>query len=242
MELKEVTFIIRRQAANDKSSAGYDRFPVQVTPGLTVLDGLFSIQEYQDPTLSFRFSCRGAVCGACSMVINNEIRLACRTQILQLNSAKIKIEPLPNLPVIKDLVVDMTQFWEKHKYIKPWLEPRDEQPEKEWLMDEDLRVYLDSYGNCILCAGCYGACPVPGRSGTEDFLGPVALVKNYRFYKDSREGGRFERLELVNSMAGLWGCDTVFRCVDVCPKGVRPTHGIINSRKKLIAGKLFGMK
>ncbi|MBS4021338.1 MAG: succinate dehydrogenase iron-sulfur subunit [Dethiobacter sp.] len=236
MEFKEVTLVIRRQ---QNSTAGYDSFPVKVTPGLTVLEALILIQENQDPTLSFRYSCRGAVCGACAMMINNEIKLACRTQIRYLNAAKVKVEPLPNLPVIKDLVVEMTEFWEKYKYVKPWLQPKDEHPATERLMDEKLRVKLDPYANCILCASCYGACPVPARSGTRSFLGPAALARNFRFYADSREGGRFERLERVNSMDGLWGCDTVFKCVDFCPKDVRPTHGIVNSRKKLITGKLL---
>ncbi len=238
MEQKEVTFVIRRQPPNQKAT-GYDSFTVKVTPGLTVLEALILIQENQDPTLSFRYSCRGAVCGACSMVINNEIKLACRTQIHYLSSSKIKIEPLPNLPVIKDLVVEMSEFWDKYKYIKPWLEPQDEHPPTERLMDEKLRTQLDPYANCILCASCYGACPVPGRSATRNFLGPAALAKNFRFYADSREGNRFERLQRVNSMDGVWGCDTVFKCVDFCPKDVRPTHGIVNSRKKLIAGKLL---
>ncbi|EEG78664.1 succinate dehydrogenase/fumarate reductase iron-sulfur subunit [Dethiobacter alkaliphilus] len=242
MELKEVAVVIRRQPAGEPDSAAYESYTVQVTPGLTVLEALISIQENQDPTLSFRYSCRGAVCGACAMLINNEISLACRTQIGYLNSANIKIEPLPNLPVITDLVVDMTEFWNKYQHIKPWLEPKDDPPETERHMEEKLRVKLDPYANCILCASCYGVCPVPPRSATKNFLGPAALAKNYRFYADSREGGRFERLLRVDSQDGLWGCDTVFKCVDVCPKDVPPTHGIVESRKKLMAGKLLGMK
>ena len=242
MEFTEVTFVVRRQTVNENKSTGYDSYPVNVTSGLTVLEALTLIQENQDPTLAFRYSCRGAVCGACAMTINNKIQLACRTQIRDLNAQKVTIEPLPNRPVIKDLVVDMTSFWEKYKYVKPWLDPHDAPPPKERLMNEKLRVEIDPYANCILCASCYGACPVPGRSGTKDFLGPAALAKNFRFYADSREANSFDRLERVNSNDGLWGCDTVFKCVDICPKEIRPTDGIVNSRQRLMGGKLLGQK
>ena len=172
---------------------------------MTVLDALFQIHDRQDDSLSFRYSCRGAVCGSCAMLINKVPRLACRTQVAGLidekpmtlapspsiaqtagwdPSTEALIEPLPNMPVIKDLIVDMGAFYAKYRQDRSDAARRDT-GEKESLMEPDIVHELERYTNCILCAACYGACPVNGID--PEYLGPAALAKLYRFHIDPRD-------------------------------------------------------
>lgn len=207
---------------------------------MTVLEALLKIQEDQDPTLVFRYSCRGAVCGSCGMVINGRPDLACRVQLSTLRSHEVLLEPLPNMEVIKDLIVDMEPFWEAYRAVEPWLIADESHGEKEHIVSEKNRARIDSYVNCILCACCYGACPVLGRD--DRYLGPAALAKLYRFLEDSRDRRDWRKaLERVDAEHGLWGCDTVFRCVMACPKHVRPTDGIEGLRRRLVIEKTAGL-
>jgi succinate dehydrogenase / fumarate reductase iron-sulfur subunit len=231
----------------------YDTFEIEPSPGMTVLDALFYIQDRLDPSLSFRYSCRGAVCGACAMMINKFPCLACRTQIEELvkgmkrpqlkpypaiedgepwdSGSEILVEPLPHLPKIKDLVVDMDRFYEAYKAIEPAFKPQGEAPELERKMDPEKVTELEDYTNCILCASCYGACPV--ESELPEFLGPAALAKLYRFVIDPREGNEEYRLKLADSPNGWHGCEFHTNCKQVCPKGVPPNLAIGKARQKL---------
>ncbi len=235
--------ILRYDAQEPEKEPCFTTYRVRVIPGLTVLTVLMRIRDEIDGTLAFRSSCRSAVCGSCAMVINGKIDLACRMQIASFGSETIILEPLPNLEIIRDLVVDMTPFWEAYEKIRPWLVRKSPDPEKELPQSEEERARIDQYVNCILCASCYGACPVLSRDGS--YLGPHAFAKLERFMADSRDERPSGFLETINDERGVWGCDTVLRCIDACPKEVRPTDSIVGLRKRLLkhrAKKLLGGK
>jgi succinate dehydrogenase / fumarate reductase, iron-sulfur subunit len=215
-------------------------YRIKALPGLTVLAVLIRIRDEIDGTLSFRSSCRSAVCGSCAMVVNGRIDLACRTQVASFNTNTIILEPLPNLEIIKDLVVDLAPFWSAYELVRPWLIRRHGDPEKEVLQSEEERGRIDQFVNCILCASCYGACPVLARD--PDYMGPHSLAKLERFMLDSRDERGGASLEEINNDRGVWGCDTLMRCIDACPKDVRPTDSIVALRKSLLKLKLFGRK
>ena len=274
----------------DRMGAHYDTFEFSAPPGMTVLSGLFHIQDHLDDSLAFRYSCRGAVCGSCAMLINKVPRLACRTQLDSLihdhgkegidsantnreivtlkpypaikggeswdPSTEVLIEPLPHFPILKDLIVDMERFFEFYRSIRPYFDPDNKRCEegrgisagdetegaeggtetshqecKERLMDPEDVKELEHYTNCILCAACYGSCPVSGEA--PGFIGPAALAKLYRFTIDPREEKQNFRLELANRKDGWWGCEFHTNCKRVCPKGVPPNLGIGKARQKL---------
>lgn len=235
-------------------SPSYDTFEFEASSGMTVLEALFQIQKQFDDSLAFHYSCRGAVCGTCAMLINKVPRLACRTQVVPLLKGELKtdlvpyhaveevtvswdseeeilVEPLPHLPVIKDLIVDMNTFFKYYKFIEPVFKPANPSPEKERLMEPNSIPELELYTNCILCAACFGACPVDGKN--PEYLGPAALAKLYRFHIDPREPKGTERLERANIPNGWWACEFYGNCTRVCPKGVPPTIGIAKARKEL---------
>lgn len=211
-------------------------YRIRVIPGLTVLAVLIRIRDEIDGTLAFRSSCRAAVCGSCAMVINGKIDLACRTQVAPFDTDTIILEPLPNLEIIKDLVVDLKPFWDNYEKITPWLVRKTPDPGKELPQSAEDRARFDQYVNCILCASCYGACPVPSRD--PGYLGPHAFAKLERFMADSRDERSEKTLAVVNDEHGVWGCDTVLRCIDACPKDVRPTDAIVALRKRLVKYKV----
>ena len=193
------------------------------------------IRNHQDPTLSFRYSCREAVCGSCGMVINGQISLACKTAVKSLESSTVIIEPLPNLEIQKDLFVDMTPFWEALEKIEPFLHNEDEIPPAGYRIEEKVMERIYPFTSCILCGCCFSACPVANRD--EHYIGPAALAKLYRFVKDPRDQRPYGSWSKVNSQSGVWGCDTVFKCNEVCPKDVRPADGILALRRMLFASE-----
>ncbi len=229
-----------------------------------VLEALMDIRNEQDSTLAFRYSCREAVCGSCGMVINGEFELACRTRLDSLGSETIIIEPLPNLPVLKDLVVDMEPFWKALEAIQPYvmseeqnelpvgtglaqpaekMEAEVDSPEVEgslalagYRIEEKEMEKIEPFTNCILCGCCYSACPVVSRD--ENYLGPIALAKLYRYIRDPRDRRPFAAWEKFGSSSGIWGCDTVFRCNEVCPREVGPAYGILALRRRYLWEKI----
>jgi len=207
----------------------------------SILEALIDIRNIQDPTLSFRYGCREAVCGACGMVINGNITLACKTSVKSINRAQIIVEPLPNLEIQKDLIVDMDPFFKSMESIEPFLQPKEPLPEKGHVIQEKQMEKIFQFVTCLWCGCCYTACPVVARD--KQYIGPAALAKLYRFVKDPRDGRNASFWTRINNADGLWGCDTVFKCNEVCPKDVRPADGIIGLRKQLLAEKiknLFG--
>lgn len=224
--------ILRYDAKTPEVKPRFASYRISVVPGLTVLSVLLRIRDELDGSLAFRSSCRSAVCGSCAMVINGKIDLACRTQVAVFDTDTIILEPLPNFEVIRDLVVDMTPFWRMYEKVKPYLIRHSPVPDKEIPQSEEERRRIDQYVNCILCACCYGACPVLARD--EEYVGPAAAAKLERFVLDSRDERPTAELEAFDTDKGLWGCDTVFRCIDACPKDVRPTDAIVGLRKELV--------
>lgn len=223
--------VFRFDAATD-GPPRFQAFEVTGGKGLSVLQALLKIQDEQDPSLAFRYACRGAVCGSCAMSINGKLNLACRVQLDRLTTRHVVIEPLPNLEIIRDLVVDMTPFWDKYEGIRPWLHERQAEERKGRMSEED-RERIDQYVNCILCGLCYASCPV--LKSNDQFTGPAALAKLYRFVADSRDGRPGAQLQAENSREGVWGCHTITRCIDACPKNVRPTDGIRGVRRRLLS-------
>lgn len=235
--------ILRFDAKRPEEPPVFQTYRIKVIPGLTVLAVLNRIRDEIDGTLSFRSSCRSAVCGSCAMVINGRIDLACRTQVASFGTSTIILEPLPNMEIIKDLVVDMTPFWKMYEKVRPHLVRESADPEREIKQSEKERGRIDQFVNCILCACCYGACPVISRD--PEYMGPAALAKLERFTLDSRDERPEDFLDTVNDEKGVWGCDMVLRCIDACPKDVRPTDSIVGLRKALVKKKakgLLGMK
>jgi len=202
----------------------------------SLLEALMDIRNDQDCSLSFRYSCREAVCGSCGMVINGQFDLACRTMIESLNTSLIVVEPLPNLEIQKDLIVDMEPFWQALLAVEPYLFAGETKPGNGLRMEDRQIEKIDQFVNCIMCGCCYGACPVVARD--ERYLGPAALAKLYRFVKDPRDKRGTKRWSRVNTETGAWGCDTVFKCNEVCPRKVRPADGIEGLRRRLILGKV----
>ena len=170
------------------------------------------------------------------MVINGKYDLACRTMLNSLISSLIVIEPLPNMEIQKDLVVNMDPFFEALNKIEPYIESEADFSEGGYRIEEKEMDKILQYVNCILCGSCYSACPVASRD--ENYLGPAALAKLYRFVKDPRDKRPFSIWSKVNTEGGVWGCDTVFKCNEVCPKSVRPADGIEALRRKLIVEKI----
>jgi succinate dehydrogenase / fumarate reductase iron-sulfur subunit len=236
-----VTFQILRYDPTKEDPPGFQAFLYEPRPKDSVLEALLEIRDTQDPSLSFRYSCRESVCGSCGMVINGGVGLACRTLVENFGEGPVVIEPLPNLEIQKDLMVDMEPFWQAYRMIEPYLQPAGEKPENGYrVFEKDLEAVFRTT-TCILCACCYGACPVVARDGR--YLGPAALAKLYRFVKDPRDSRPYAVLKRVDTPTGIWGCDTVFRCNKFCPKEVQPAHGIEGLRRALVVKKtkrLFG--
>lgn len=232
-------FSVFRYDPENGANPRFQDYDIPDVKGMTVLEGLFYILEELDPTLAFRCSCREAVCGSCAMHINGKYTLACKTQISKLQQP-ITVRPLAHLPIIKDLVVDLTQFWENYKTIKPYLIPAEKPPEKEYLQSPEQRKKLDPHVDCILCAACYGSCPV--SNGDPNYLGPHALLKALRFVEDSRDGARHERLAVVAKDVGVFRCHTIFNCQKVCPRDLDPTGAISKLKIKILVEKMPFLK
>jgi succinate dehydrogenase / fumarate reductase iron-sulfur subunit len=230
------TFRILRLDPGVDQGPYFEDFLYETEEKKSLLEALMDIRNDQDSSLCFRYSCREAVCGSCGMVINGQFDLACRTMIDTLDTSLIVIEPLPNLEIQKDLLVDMEPFWEALFAVEPYLFPGEKMPEKENRVEDRQMEKIDQFVNCIMCGCCYSACPVVSRD--ERYLGPAALAKLYRFVKDPRDKRGYKRWSRVSTETGAWGCDTVFKCNEVCPRKVRPADGIEGLRRSLVMGKI----
>ena len=189
-----------------------------------LLDALMKLKQ-QDPTLSFRRSCREGVCGSDAMNINGKNGLACLTNLRSLGDKPITLKPLPGLPVVRDLIVDMTQFFKQYNSIKPYLVNDETPPEKERLQSPEERDELNGLYECILCASCSTSCPSFWWN-PDKFVGPAGLLQAYRFLADTRDQATAERLDNLEDPYRLFRCHTIMNCVDVCPKNLNPTRAI----------------
>ena len=191
--------------------------------GKMLLDAILALKDI-DPTLSVRRSCREGVCGSDAMNINGQNGLACITPLADL-SQPITLRPLPGMPVIRDLVVDLTQFYQQYRAIQPYLVNHDPEPEIERLQSPAERAKLDGLYECILCACCSTACPSFWWN-PDKFVGPAGLLQAYRFISDSRDQATNERLDYLEDPYRLFRCHSIMNCVAVCPKGLNPTVAI----------------
>ena len=221
------TFRIYR---NTKGRTKIDTFQVpKKTGGPMVLDSLMFIKNEVDPTLGFRRSCREGICGSCAMNINGKNRLACLTPI----EDKMTIYPLPHMPIVRDLIPDMKQFYKQYKEIKPWLiQDKKKENETENLQSVKNRKKLDGMYECILCACCSTSCPSYWWN-SDEYLGPAVLMQAYRWIQDSRDEATKERMEHVDDAMKLYRCKSIMNCTDACPKGLNPAKAIGEMKKKI---------
>jgi succinate dehydrogenase / fumarate reductase iron-sulfur subunit len=203
----------------------WDSFAVDAQPMDRVLDVLHKVKWESDGSLTFRRSCAHGVCGSDAMMINGRNRLACKVRVDQLGK-RITVAPLPGMPVIKDLVVDMDDFFAKYRSVMPFLIASDEPPaDAERLQTQHDRERYDDTTKCILCAACTSSCP--SFWAQPSYVGPAAIVNAHRFIFDSRDDGGHERLQILADKDGVWRCRTIFNCVDACPRGINITRAIL---------------
>jgi succinate dehydrogenase / fumarate reductase iron-sulfur subunit len=207
------------------SESHWQDYQIEADPEDTILTVLNNLR-IQDPTLSFRSSCRSAVCGSCAMVINGKFRLACKTKVGSINRDEIVLSPLPGLKVIKDLIVDLEPFWDAYRKIMPWLV---EKPDGEnMVITNEVSDLMEKFYVCLLCGSCYAACPEAGVD--RPYLGPAPLMEGYRFICDPRDAITDERMKVVGGDEGAWGCDGAFACIDACPWDVAPIEYVAKIR------------
>jgi succinate dehydrogenase / fumarate reductase, iron-sulfur subunit len=225
---------VYRWSPDDDKNPSVDTYYVdQDTCGPMVLDGLIKIKSEIDPTLTFRRSCREGICGSCAMNIDGTNTLACTKGCDEVKGA-IKIYPLPHMPVVKDLVPDLTRFYAQHASIEPWLKTTTPEPEKEWTQSHDDREKLDGLYECILCACCSTSCPSYWWNG-DRYLGPAILLQAYRWLIDSRDEATGDRLDNLEDPFRLYRCHTIMNCSKACPKGLNPAKAIAEVKKMMVA-------
>ena len=228
-------FRIYRRWADDDKQPQLDTFYVNLNDcSHMVLDGLFFIKNTIDSTLTFRRSCREGVCGSCAMNINGENTLACTTPMSNFKD-NITIYPLPHLPVVKDLVADLTQFYAQHAFVQPWLQAKKAPEKGEHIQSPEDRKKIDGSSDCILCACCSTSCPSYWWNG-DKYLGPAALLQAWRWISDSRDDARRERLKQLDDSFRLYRCHTIMNCTKACPKGLQPSKAIASLKRAMIAG------
>ncbi|MCD6384687.1 succinate dehydrogenase iron-sulfur subunit [Candidatus Sumerlaeota bacterium] len=240
---KPITFKILRYDPDKDTKPYYKTYQITLERGMTVLDGLMHIKENQDSTLAYRKSCRMGICGSCAMYINGLPRLACQTQISELNSPVVVVAPLPNYPILRDVVPDLDPLFIKHQNIKPYIIREDkaelEKPTGEFSQTpEELERYIQ-FSYCIKCGACLAACPTVSTSDL--FIGPQAGAQAYRYIADTRDDGFNERLQVLDDKYGVWRCHFPGACSEACPKGVDPAFAIQLLKREIVARR-FGFK
>ncbi|OSP11182.1 succinate dehydrogenase [Halorubrum ezzemoulense DSM 17463] len=222
-----------------KQEPRFDTFHVPFTKGMTVLDALMYARDTYDSSLTFRHSCRQAVCGSDAMFVNGGQKLACKTQISDLEEP-VRVEPLPHAEVTKDLVVDMEHFYEQMEAVEPYFQT-DEYPDgdlEEQRQDRENREKIKMSTRCIWCGACMSSCNV--AAGDTEYLGPAAINKAYRCAMDGREGEEMKqkRLEIIEQEHGVWRCQTQFSCTEVCPKDIPLTEHIQELKREAVKNNL----
>jgi succinate dehydrogenase / fumarate reductase iron-sulfur subunit len=247
MEMAEFTLKVRRFQPEEAEGPYWEEFGVELDPSLSVLDGLLQAKDRDDGSLAVRCSCRAAICGSCGMKINGQSGLGCKTQIGEaqelankkasasgekVDDAPIVIEPMGNMPVVKDLITDMeSTHWTKIRRVTPWLLPHGEAPEREYVVEPESMIDITQSMACIQCGACVSSCL--SMEADPDFIGPAALAKAYRFVGDPRDAEAKERLhDLAHDPHGIYDCTHCFSCVDACPKDVAPMDQIMRLRRK----------
>jgi succinate dehydrogenase / fumarate reductase iron-sulfur subunit len=227
----DVQFKIQRFDPEADQEPYFQTYRVSVEPTDRILDGLNRIKWEQDGTLGYRMSCGHGVCGSDAMKINGRCSLSCQKLIKEYEEQEIVLEPLPSFRVEKDLIVDLTPFFERVQWIRPYLIPASDPPEKERQQRREERQRLDTAIRCILCASCTASCPVVLEN--ENYLGPAPLVWAFRYIFDSRDGDVLKRLKQVDDPDGAWACVNHFECTRVCPKEIPVTKSINTIKREI---------
>lgn len=224
---------VARYRPEQQSEITFDDYDVPCPKDWVVLDGLNYVKDRLDGTLSYRWSCRMGICGSCGMTVNGEPRLTCATFLADYAPGPVRIEPLRNFPVIRDLVVDIDDFMRKLVRVKPWLVREVEMPlsEGEYRQTPEQLADYKPYSMCINCMLCYSACPIYALD--PKFIGPAAIALAQRYNLDNRDEGAAARMDVLSEHEGIWGCTFVGECTKVCPKNVDPAGAI--QRYKLTA-------
>jgi succinate dehydrogenase / fumarate reductase iron-sulfur subunit len=234
--LKSFTLRIRRYDPESGAAPYWEEHTVEVEPHRSVLEGILQARDRFDGSIAIRCSCRGAICGSCGVRINGKPGLACHTHLDKAAASGedgvIVIEPMGNMPVIKDLIVDMDAVhWKKIQRVTPWLINKEPVPEREYVVDRESMVDVTQAMACIQCGACVSDCL--SMEVDPGFIGPAALAKAYRFVGDPRDDQQFERLkDLAEDPAGIYDCTHCFKCIDACPKGVAPMSQIMRLRRR----------
>ena len=236
-DTSDIVLNIYRGGPNQKPENSYDSYRVPVSRWTTVLDALIYAKERLDSSVAIRDSCRMASCGSCGMKINGIPRLACYTKISELGTHTITCEPLPNFPLIRDLVTDFQEFFDHHKKIQPYIQNLHPDPSIDKLSEfeqtpQEVDEFLQ-FSYCIKCGLCYSACPTVATD--TKFPGPQALAQAYRYFADSRDDAVEKRLSIIDDKHGIWRCHFAGSCSKVCPKGVDPALGIQMLRSHLMS-------
>lgn len=230
-----ITLTVTRYRPEEETEPTLQSYEVPFHKDWVVLDALNYIKDKLDGSLSYRWSCRMGVCGSCGMMVNGEPKLSCATFLSDYMPGPVRVEPLRYFPVVRDLVIAMTDFMAKLEQVRPWIIRQDERPLSagEYLQTpEELDVYKQ-FSMCINCLLCYAACPVYGLD--PQFIGPAAIALAQRYNMDSRDQGAMQRLDVLSQHEGIWGCTFVGECSKVCPKEVDPAGAI--QQYKLTATK-----
>lgn len=230
----QVNLKIRRFNPEKDHAPWWGEYKFEAEPTDRLLDALNHVKWYLDGTLTYRRSCAHGVCGSDAMLINGHNGLACKLLLKNLGS-KITVEPMRGFRVIKDLLVDMDSFFDKYKKIKPYLITQSPEPDQERKQSPEDREKFDDTTKCILCGACTTACP--SFWANPDYVGPAAIVNAHRFIFDSRDEGREERLDILDTVEGVWRCRTIFNCVEACPRGINVTGAIGEVKKAILFRK-----
>jgi succinate dehydrogenase iron-sulfur subunit len=228
------SFKVYRWNADDEDNPAVDTYTIDLDDcGPMVLDALIKIKNEIDPTLTFRRSCREGVCGSCAMNIDGTNTLACTKYITDVDN-EVKVYPLPHLPVVKDLVPDLTTAYAQLSSIEPWMKTQSPAPARERLQTPEERRKLDGLYECILCFCCSTSCPSYWWNG-DRYLGPAILLQAYRWIADSRDEGTGDRLDQLEDPFRLYRCHTIMNCTKTCPKGLNPAKAIAEIKKLMVA-------
>ena len=237
----EVTLKVMRYNPKRDKEASYQSYVVDAKKNMTVLDALFIILNEQDPTISFRCSCRLGMCGSCGMMINHRGRLGCRTKIERLGK-EIVVQPMRNYPIVKDLVVDMEPFFEKWEKVKPYFVPKEEEADDFAVIppESGRRGIIDKNKNteCITCGLCFSGCSIVSLD--ENYIGPAAANRAYSLVADERDKATKERLNIVSEEDGVLRCHSLYECSEVCPKGISPTWSIKKLKSLAVLNAMKG--
>jgi fumarate reductase iron-sulfur subunit len=221
-----ITVEVARYRPEKEAEPSFQAYDVPCRKDWVVLDGLNHIKDHIDGTLSFRWSCRMGVCGSCGMTVNGEPKLTCATFLADYAPGPVRVEPLRNFPIIRDVIVDIGDFMQKLSAVKPWIIRDAEKPlaEGEYRQTPEQLDEYKQFSMCINCMLCYAACPVYGLD--PEFIGPAAIALAQRYNLDSRDQGARQRHEVLSKHVGIWSCTFVGECTKVCPKHVDPAGAI----------------